>query len=357
MPTVVTPETMIDVINHKPIPEFKAPDAKAAPAVNGSADGATEKSTPPKDVNSGRFVSPTGEKTEARSDATGGEPATDAAGAKDAAEGDDGDDADTKDLPERVRKAIGKKHRMMKESEEFAERQYNRARTAEQRADDLARENAELKAKGQPAKPADDAEAPKAENFKTVGEYADALVNYRVGKALRERDAEAQQRHVDQSIERVKAEFGKRVAKAAESIPDYHEVVGDADVDVPSHVAQHIVESDVGPELGYHLAKHPEELERIKKLSPIRAIAELGKLEDKLAKPAAKTDDAKSGAAKSNGASPASGEPKQISKAPAPIDTLNSQGSSPVEKDPAKMTFKELREYEIKRFREARARR
>src|SRR5690242_9627584 len=47
------------------------------------------------------------------------------------------DEDDDSDLPERVRQQIGKKHRAMKEAEEFAEREYNQRRAAEKRADEL----------------------------------------------------------------------------------------------------------------------------------------------------------------------------------------------------------------------------
>lgn len=244
---------------------------------------------------------------------------------------------DDEDLSEKVRKKIGAKHRAMKEAEEFAEQQYNERKAAERRAEKLSQELEELKTKSRPDQ-ANDAKAspPKPEDFKTVAEYADALTDYKVEKKLaqiKQEDADARQKEM---ADRAKQEFSRRIAKVMKDIPDYEEVVSRADVDVPPHIAQHIVESDAGPQLGYYLAKNPDEFNRLRALSPIRAIAELGKLEIKLEKPAEpekKTD-----------AAPL----QQISKAPAPIEPLDGK-STPVTKDPAKMTFQELREYERQR--------
>ncbi len=88
------------------------------------------------------------------------------------------------------------------------------------------------------------------------------------------------------------------------------------------------------------MSKNQGELNRILKLSPIRASAELGKLEATFEKaaPEAKAD------------------PKAptTSKAPVPINPIAGQGAG-FEKDPSKMNFRELYEYE--RAREADKRR
>jgi hypothetical protein len=113
-------------------------------------------------------------------------------------------------------------------------------------------------------------------------------------------------------------------------LPDYAEVIAESDIDAPPHIAVYIAESPIGPKIGYHFAKHPEDFDRISKLSPIRAIAELGKLEDRLEKPKAKEPEADTPA---------------VSRAPSPIKPLEGSAAA-VQKDPAKMTIQELREYE-----------
>ncbi len=238
------------------------------------------------------------------------------------------EDEEDKDLPERVRKQIGKKHRLMKEAEEFGKEAYlarlaaeKRAEAAEQRLKQLESGNTKSKGDGEPD--------PK--DFKTNAEYIDAMVEYKFEK----KERETAQKRYEESQQKLQAEFIDRLNVARKEIPDYDEVVGEAEIDVVPHIASYISESELGPKLGYHFAKHPEELERIQKLSPIKGIAELGKLELKLEKkPEAKADEAK---------------PVNVSKAPSPISTVDAASKTVVTKDPAKMTLQELRDFERQR--------
>jgi hypothetical protein len=117
-------------------------------------------------------------------------------------------------------------------------------------------------------------------------------------------------------------------------LPDYAEVISESDLDMPPHIAVYIAESPIGPKIGYHFCKNPADFDRINKLSPIRAIAELGKLEDRLdKKPDAKADKADAGTVVA------------VSRAPSPITPLNGT-ATPVTKDPSQMTLQELKTYE-----------
>jgi hypothetical protein len=107
MAQVVTNENMLDLIQNRQVPEFKAPEAKPAdaPAAGGSSsEPSKEGSAPATDAPArgadGKFVKAD---EAAKPDDT----------AAKAADDDDGEDAD---LPERVRRQIGKKHRAMKEA-------------------------------------------------------------------------------------------------------------------------------------------------------------------------------------------------------------------------------------------------
>src|SRR6185503_10548481 len=294
MVQVVTNENMQQLIQTRQVPEFKAPEVKVEAAVEPAKETAADAKDAPRDLTTGKFVKADGEKS----------PKDEVAKAA------DDDDSDDADLPERVRRQIGKKHRAMKEAEEFAREEYRERKAAEERAAAIERELNELKSKSGP-KPEKGADAPKPEDFKTVAEYADALTDYLLEKKLAAREEKSTKTRQAQAIQNAQQAFGERVAAVAKDIPDYYEVVEAAEVDVPPHIASHIVESgDVGVRLGYHLAKHPEVLDQIKKLSPIRAIAELGKLETQFEKkPDAKAD-----------ASPAA--TAAVSRAPAPITPL-----------------------------------
>ncbi len=326
MTQVVTNENMLEFIQNRTVPEFKAPeapkDAAAAggePSKEGSAPAVDATKEPARGPD-GKFVKsdesqavkPEGEK----------EPAAKAA---------EHDDDDDPALTEKIRKLIGKKHRAMKEAEEFAREEYRERKAAVERAEALQKQIDELKGTKSGTGPAPAEGKPKPEDFKTVGEYTDALVEWKFNqrmKAQEERDAKSQQ---SKAVEVAQQQFAERVAAAAKEIPDYYEVVEAADWEVPHHMQAYIVDSENGARLGYHLAKNRDEFDRIAKLSPIRAFAELGKLEDKLLgkKPDAQPD---------KGA-PA---PTQVSRAPAPIQPLEGK-STTVAKDPSQMSFQELR--------------
>lgn len=79
-----------------------------------------------------------------------------------------------------------------------------------------------------------------------------------------------------------------RVEATKKELKDWEEVIAGSEVAALAETQNFLIDSEIGPKMAYHLAKHPEEHERLNKLSPMRRIAELGKLEDKLsAKPGA----------------------------------------------------------------------
>jgi hypothetical protein len=316
MVQVVTNENMLDLIQNRSVPEFKAPEA---PKTDAQPEQKVEKPAETPRGEDGKFVAKVeGEKPEDKP-------------AQKVAEATDDDDLSqaSEAIRKKIDKLVAKKHRAMKEAEEFGRDEARRALAAEARADALQREIEALKGT-KSAGPTPSGDEPKMEDFKTVGEYANAVVEWKLNQKLAERDAKSEKQTQKQQQESAREAFGRRVAEYAKGVEDYYEVVQAADIEVPAHIAQHMVESDFGPAMGYFFAKDPQELDRIKALSPIRAIAELGKLEIKLA-PAQKAE------------KPAA-EVKEISKAPPPIQPLEGK-TTPVETDPAKMDFKQLRAF------------
>ena len=81
---------------------------------------------------------------------------------------------------------------------------------------------------------------------------------------------------------------------------------------------QAMLEDDAGGEILYHLATHPEELERIAQMQPVSAIREIGRLSATLASPP----------------SPAAGKEKpKISSAPRPPAPLSRPSAGTTKKD------------------------
>ena len=173
----------------------------------------------------------------------------------------------------------------------------------------------------QPAQADVDAE-PQPSQFEDAFEYAKALAEWSTEKALRERDAAEAQRK-QQEAEAVKhREWADRVAKAKANLPDFDDMVASSDVVVSNEVRDAIMESEVGPQLLYHLADNPEVAESLAKMPAVKALREIGKLEARLERSDAKPE-VKTVAAKSNAPAPIS--PLRATSAAADVQ-VNSEG-------------------------------
>lgn len=76
--------------------------------------------------------------------------------------------------------------------------------------------------------------------------------------------------------------WNERKAKAAEKYPDFEEVTTVDDLPITQVMADSIIHADNGPDVAYHLGKHPKEAERISRLAPGRQIFEIARLSEKL---------------------------------------------------------------------------
>lgn len=332
MPQVVDASNLVEFVQTGKAPEFKAPEAVKP------ADAKKETSAPadlPRDE-AGKF---TKQNEPAKSETAAVPPKKEIA---------------DEDLSEVVRQKINAKHRQAKEAEERERRETLRALQAEERAERLQKQ---LDAQSQKSGPAtsDAPKEPKPDDFKTVAEYTDALVTYRVDQRLRDEEAKREREAAEREKEARQREFGKRIAAAKTTYDDFEDVLGSikgTDLDrVHADVTEYIQESEQGAHLLYHLAKNPDVLGRLRTLSPRRFIAELGKLETKWESPAEKSKQ-ETAPTLTEVASPAK---SPVSKAPAPIVPLDSAGIAPVAKKPEDMNVQELREYRKQQERERNA--
>ena len=156
-------------------------------------------------------------------------------------------------------------------------------------------------------------EEPQPSQFNDAFEYAKALAEYtadqRIGE-MRRQDAEAKEA---QERQKVIETWASKVQAAKASMPDFDDIVASSDVVVNDDIRDAILESDVGPQILYHLAENDDVAKRIAGLTPKQALREIGKLEARF--------EVKETAP----------EPKPItrSKAPAPINPL--RGSNPAD--------------------------
>lgn len=250
-------------------------------------------------------------------------------------------------LTNRMQKAVGKKHRMMKEAEEFAAAQYSERKLAEQRAENLERQLQELKSKLAPAQEEKASEKPQRQSFKTEEEYLDAMIKHGVEEGIRQREAEAARIQAEKEAQQVIEAAKARVAKAAELVPDWSEVVGSVDTVVPPAVAAYMQESELFAELGYHFGKNPEVLESLAKLPQNKQLLTIAKIEATLqpfgAKSAPSADKASSEFNGQPKAEPSNDNAKPASKPreEAPVIKPLDGGGSGLQKDFRNMNIRE----------------
>ena len=158
---------------------------------------------------------------------------------------------------------------------------------------------------------------PRAEQFDDAFEYAKALAEWSAEKALYERVQQEANRKIEEERQKVLKTWSEKLEKAKPSLPDFDEILESTQVVVSNEVRDAIIESDVGPEILYHLASlDGEEAERFQNLPVTKALREIGKLEARFEKQQAVEE------------KPISKPVVQKSKAPAPLSPLKATGSA-----------------------------
>jgi hypothetical protein len=267
-----------------------------------------------------------------------------------------------KDLPQSVHRVIGKRVAQRKAAEEFAAAQYNERRLAEQRAERAERELAELRAKTQPSPQSattDAPERPERAKFATDQEFLDAMIAWGVDQRLKEKAETEAKAAEQQHIEEMLAIARQKSAL----VPDFADALQQAtalDLRIPPIIYDYMLQTEMGAELSYHLAKNPDVVKSLHKLQPAQQLVTIGKIESTL-KPFGVAEP-KAGAAKeSDGATPSSKSAStngQRSQAAPSEDTgtipsrardtapvirpLNGSGAAPAEIDPRDMNTRQM---------------
>ena len=158
---------------------------------------------------------------------------------------------------------------------------------------------------------------PRADQFDDAFEYAKALAEWSAEKALYERDQQEANRKIEEERAKIAKSWSEKLEKAKPNLPDFDDILASTQVMVSDEVRDAIVESDVGPEILYHLASlDGEEAEKFQNLPVTKALREIGKLEAKFEKQAIAEE------------KPISKPVVQKSKAPAPLSPIKATGSA-----------------------------
>ncbi len=182
---------------------------------------------------------------------------------------------------------------------------------------DLEARLREYEQRSQPQQAAEPDPKPDPAQFNDAIEYAEALAEWTADKKLRERDQQEMARKAQEEQNRLRQQFAQRLEAAKQELPDYDEMIASSDVSVSQPVTDAIIESDVGPQILYHLAENPDFARALADKSIAAQLRAIGRLEaqfEKAEKPAPKAKQTEPVAKKSN--------------APAPITPLRTGGAA-----------------------------
>ncbi len=190
-----------------------------------------------------------------------------------------------KELTAKMQKAIGKKHRELKEAEEFAAAQYAERKLAEARAQELQRKLDELNGENkvdQQQTVQEQLKKPERRDYATDGEYIEAMIQFGINDALNKQKAAEEAARKEAEKQTVLTRAIDRLEAARKIVPDFDEVVSEADVVVPAAIAGYMQKSEMFAELGYHFAKNTDILLSIAKLPVDEQLVAIGKIESAL---------------------------------------------------------------------------
>lgn len=202
-----------------------------------------------------------------------------------------------------------------------AEEAKREAAEARREAMEAYKRMAEVKPPADP-KPAEDVE-PVEPEFQDPEQYQRDMAKFTremaaytarkaVASALAEHDKSQKQAQAQRQREAIENSWAGRRQKAIAEIPDYLDVAENTSLPVSQAMAAVIKMDARGPEILYHLGKHPDEAARIASLPPLSQVAELGAFRERILTPTKPT----------------------ASKAPAPIKPLSgARGAAPQSMD------------------------
>lgn len=144
-----------------------------------------------------------------------------------------------------------------------------------------------LEAREQPQQTAN--KEPQIEDFESIGDYTKAMYKHLGAEKTPEPAREAGDEPVDP---RITEALDDLFTAGSEKYEDFDEVVSSQNVPITKMIRDAILDIDdidLQTEVSYYLGKNPKEVIALKRLSPIRQVMEIGKLEAKLsAKPVTK---------------------------------------------------------------------
>lgn len=233
---------------------------------------------------------------------------------------------------------VDDKPKVKKSPQERIQELANFRREAEREAADARRENEELRARIKALEivvPAITVEVkPERHDYASETDFIEAYTDWKTKKVLADREREQQQAKLQATSEEIKRSYDKTAEVARLKFDDFDTVIGNARTAVPEVISMAIMDSPVGGELTYYLAKNENELRKLVDVvmvdkRPIQALRKLAQLERELM-----ADDEESDTTEKEG------KPQVKKKAPEPINPVS--GTNALQATTAK-SFEEYR--------------
>ena len=219
-------------------------------------------------------------------------------------------EAEAEAKPQEERKQNPKLERRFSEITKQREEARQEAQRERQAREALEARLAALEKQNQPQQAVVADQEPQPSQFSDAFEYAKALAEYTADRRIAEMKQEEAKAKEAAERQKVIDQWTQKVQKAKADLPDFDDIVASSEVVVNDDIRDAILESDVGPQILYHLAENDEVAKKIASLSPKQALREIGKLEARFEK----TEQPTQSVAKS--------------KAPAPISPIRSSGKA-----------------------------
>jgi hypothetical protein len=142
--------------------------------------------------------------------------------------------------------------------------------------------------------PAPPPEKPTPDKFDDYGAYVEALTDWKTDEKVKATlEARDKQQAEKTQTETRQSTWQQRKAEAAKAIPDLDAVLSASEVPLSAAVQTELLDSELGPQIAYHLDKHPELAEKLNGMTDKQVAREIGRLEATIGTvtPAAVTDD------------------------------------------------------------------
>lgn len=137
---------------------------------------------------------------------------------------------------------------------------------------------------------------PKRADFSDPDEYDVALEKYATDRAEKAAEIKVRQRLQAEAVEKQSKEltdnFREAIEKFTEDHADFEDVFTE-DLPITIAMSHAIMSSDSPAELAYWLGQNPDEAKRISQMTDVRAVKELGRIEERLTTPARPASTAK----------------------------------------------------------------